>query len=67
MIRVEIEETIERVGETVTRIRHVAEAHPYGPFKLIHPLIQRMARRERQRTVDAPKASLAAGRRSGLK
>lgn len=50
--------TLERDGDDRTRVHHVAEAHLYGPFKLMQPLVQAMARRERRRTVDALKKSL---------
>ena len=53
---------LEPAGETATRIHHTAEGRLYGPFKLMQPLIQRMAQRERQRTVDALKRSLESGR-----
>lgn len=49
---------LEREGEAATRIHHRAEGHLYGPFKLLQPLVQMMARGERQRTVDALKESL---------
>lgn len=54
---------LEREGAAATRVHHRAEGRLYGPFRLLRPLVQRMARRERQRTVDALKASLEAGRR----
>jgi uncharacterized protein YndB with AHSA1/START domain len=41
-----------------TKVLHVAQARLYGPFKLLKPLVQRLAQRERQRTVDALKRSL---------
>lgn len=54
---------LERDGEAGTRIHHIAEGHLYGLFKLARPLVQRLARRERRRTVDALKKSLeTAGR-----
>lgn len=49
---------LERDGEASTRVHHVAQGRLYGPFKLIRPLAQRMARQERGRTVDALKRSL---------
>lgn len=55
---------LERDGETRTTVRHVAEGHLNGPFKLLQPLVQAIARRERQRTVDALKASLESARAS---
>lgn len=53
---------LERVDETSTRVHHVAEGHLYGPFKLLQPLIQGIAQRERRRTVDALKESLESSR-----
>jgi uncharacterized protein YndB with AHSA1/START domain len=53
---------LERDGEAATRIRHKAEAQLYGPFKLMQPLVQRMAYNERRRTVDALKESLESAR-----
>lgn len=50
--------TLERDGGGRTRVHHVAEGHLYGPFKLMRPLIQVIARGERRRTVDALKRSL---------
>ena len=50
--------TLERAGEGTTRVRHRAQGHLHGPFRLLQPLVRMMARRERQRTVDALKASL---------
>lgn len=50
--------TLERAGDGATRVRHRAEGHLHGPFELLQPLVQTMARGERQRTVDALKASL---------
>ncbi len=50
--------TLERAGEAGTRVHHLAEGHLRGPFKLMQPLVQVMARKERQRTVDALKESL---------
>lgn len=41
-----------------TRLHHTAEARLYGIFKLLHPRVVRLARAERQRTVDALKRSL---------
>lgn len=49
---------LERDGEGGTRVHHLAEARAYGPFKLARPLLRRLARRERQRTVNALKESL---------
>lgn len=45
-----------------TRIRHVAEGHLHGPFKVMRPLVQALARGERQLTVDALKESLESRR-----
>ena len=50
--------TLERDGPGRTRVHHHATAHLHGPFKVLRPLVQRMADAERQRTVDALKASL---------
>ena len=49
-------------GPTATAVHHVGEAQLYGPFKLLSPVIRIMAQRERQRTVDALKASLESER-----
>lgn len=54
--------TLERDGEDATRVHHTAEGRLYGPFKLMQPLIQSMAQKERQRTVDALKQSLESGK-----
>jgi len=50
--------TLERDDEGGTRIHHHAEARLYGPFKLLRPLVRRVARGERQRTMDALVAAL---------
>lgn len=50
--------TLERAGEGATAVHHTGEARLYGPFKLLEPLIRRMADRERRLTVDALKESL---------
>lgn len=55
--------TLESAGDGATRVRHRAQGHLHGPFKLLKPLVHRMARSERQRTVDALKASLESSRR----
>lgn len=44
-----------------TRVHHVAEGHLHGPFRLLQPLVQKVAEHERRRTVDALKASLESG------
>ena len=53
--------TLEHVGEGRTRLIHVAEACLVGPFKLLRPLMQRIAEGERRRTVDALERSFEAG------
>lgn len=50
--------TLEPQGEAATRVHHHAEARLFGPFKVLQPLIQRIARAERRRTVDALERSL---------
>ena len=50
--------TLESDGVSSTRVHHVAEARLYGFYRLFEPLLRIIARRERQRTVDALKASL---------
>ena len=53
--------TLRRAGRTATRVRHVAVGRLHGAFRVLRPVMQRIARWERQRTVDALKASLEAG------
>lgn len=48
---------LERDGKGGTRIHHLATARLYGPLRLLRPLFQVLARRERRLTVDALKAS----------
>lgn len=48
---------LEPDGDVGTRIHHHAEGRLYGVFKLLQPLVQMMAHRERRRTVDALKKS----------
>lgn len=50
--------TLQRVGDMKTRVHHLAEGHLYGPMRLLGPLVQRIARGERERTVQALKRSL---------
>jgi len=50
--------TLERDGESRTAVHHVAEGHLYGPFRLLRPVVQRIANAERRRTVQELKASL---------
>jgi uncharacterized protein YndB with AHSA1/START domain len=50
--------TLERTGPDTTLVRHDAEARLYGPFRVLQPVVQRIARNERRRTVDALKRSL---------
>lgn len=52
--------TLEPVGADATRIRHIAEGRLHGAFRLLHPVIQLIAGRERRLTVDALKRSLEA-------
>jgi uncharacterized protein YndB with AHSA1/START domain len=49
--------TLESDGAGGTRLHHHAEARTYGPFRLLEPLIQRIANRERAATVRALKES----------
>jgi uncharacterized protein YndB with AHSA1/START domain len=50
--------SLQREGDRRTRVRHVAEGHLHGPFRLLQPLVRRLAYRERHRTVEALKRSL---------
>ena len=52
--------TLHRVRDGVTRVHHMARGRLHGAFKLLHPVIQRIAQAERRRTVEALKASLEA-------
>lgn len=52
--------TLEAVGTDATRLRHSARARLYGPLRLLRPVVQRMARRERGATVAGLKALLEA-------
>lgn len=54
--------TLERDGRGGTRLHHVAEGHLHGVFKLLRPLMQLLADRERRLTVDALKESLETDR-----
>jgi uncharacterized protein YndB with AHSA1/START domain len=47
---------------TGTEVRHRAEGHLFGVFRLMEPVVARVARGERKRTVEALKASLEQGR-----
>ncbi len=49
--------TLESDGAGGTRMHHHAEARAYGPVRLLEPLIQRVADRERRTTVRALKES----------
>lgn len=49
--------TLESDGAGATEVHHHAEARAYGPFRLMEPLIQRVADRERGATVQALKQS----------
>lgn len=49
---------LESDGEGRTLVHHTAEGHLAGPFKVLRPVVQVIARGERRRTVDALKASL---------
>lgn len=49
--------TLETDGAGGTRLHHHAEARTYGPLRLLEPLIQRVADRERRATVQALKKS----------
>jgi uncharacterized protein YndB with AHSA1/START domain len=49
---------LERLDVDRTALHHHARARLYGPFQLLQPLVQLIARWERQRTVSALKASL---------
>jgi uncharacterized protein YndB with AHSA1/START domain len=48
--------------QTGTEVRHTAEGQLFGIFRLMEPVIARVARGERKRTVEALKASLEKGR-----
>lgn len=48
---------LRREGEASTRVHHVSTAQLHGSFKLLRPVIQRLAQSERQRTLDALKRS----------
>ena len=50
--------TLEPDGDGGTLVHHVAEGRLRGAFKLLRPVIQRIANGERRRTVAALKASL---------
>lgn len=50
--------TLERKDDTSTTVHHHAEGRLYGPFKLLRPLMRRVAQGERRRTLDALKATL---------
>lgn len=54
---------LERVGDASTRVHHVATGRPRSFFRLVRPLVQRLAQNERQRTVDAIKQSFASDAR----
>jgi uncharacterized protein YndB with AHSA1/START domain len=47
---------------TGTEVRHSAEGRLFGVFGLMEPVVARVARGERKRTVEALKASLEQGR-----
>lgn len=49
--------TLESDGASGTRMHHHAEARTYGPLRLLEPLIQRVADREREATVQSLKES----------
>lgn len=49
--------TLEPDGAGGTRLQHHAEARTYGPLRLLEPLIQLVADRERRATVQALKES----------
>jgi uncharacterized protein YndB with AHSA1/START domain len=49
---------LDRKGAGRTRVHHTANGRLYGPFRLLGPLVQRLASRERSRTVGALKQSL---------
>ena len=48
--------------QTGTEVRHTAEGRLFGIFGLMGPVVARVARGERKRTVEALKASLEQGR-----
>ena len=48
--------------QTGTEVRHTAEGRLFGIFGLMEPVVARVARGERRRTVQALKASLEQGR-----
>lgn len=49
---------LERLDDDTTRVRHTATGRLKGPFKLLRPMVRWLAQSERQRTVDALKASM---------
>ena len=48
--------------QTGTEVRHTAEGQLFGIFELMEPVVSRVARGERRRTVQALKGSLEQGR-----
>ena len=48
--------------QTGTEVRHTAEGQLFGVFKLMEPVVARVARGERKRTLEALKGSLEQGR-----
>jgi uncharacterized protein YndB with AHSA1/START domain len=52
--------SLEAVSDDTTRVRHHAEMHAYGIYRLGMPLWRRVAVRERSITIDALQASFAA-------
>ena len=48
--------------ENTTLVRHHATMHTHGFYRLASPMLRRIAVRERTATIDALKASFAAGR-----
>jgi uncharacterized protein YndB with AHSA1/START domain len=49
---------LENKNNGTTILHHFAKGYLYGPFRLLQPVIQRIARNERQRTVNALKQVL---------
>ena len=55
---------LEPMDDSRTRLHHRAEGRLHGPFRMLRPVIQRIADGERRRTVESLKASLESGRRA---
>jgi hypothetical protein len=49
-------------AQTGTEVRHTTEGQLFGVFRFMEPVVARVARGERKRTVEALKGSLERGR-----